>query len=145
WRVLALHAGHGLEDRTRILDTTGVVAIDANPVHLPAVADLVLADDGDVVLGLAGDRASAAADACGEIDAHRPGVRALRRRVVKRAGTSIGGRAADGRRARRGLRDRERANEIASLHVVVGLRRRKRVTTIGAGDRRLFGDPGRVA
>ena len=39
------------------------VAVDAQPVHLAAGGDLLLADDRNVVLGLAGDDAGVAADA----------------------------------------------------------------------------------
>src|SRR5262249_48950170 len=52
--VLALHAGHRLEERLGVGRVAPVIAVDAQPVHLAAAEDLVLADDGDVVLGLAG-------------------------------------------------------------------------------------------
>src|SRR5207253_7072204 len=52
-RVLAVHARHRLEERAFSL----VVAIDADPVHLPPGDHLVLAHRGDVVLRLAGDGA----------------------------------------------------------------------------------------
>ena len=66
-RVLALLAGHRLEEHLRVLEILrvlriaaghvgGEIAVDADPVHLAAAHDLVLADDGDVVLRLAGDR-----------------------------------------------------------------------------------------
>ncbi len=42
-------------------------------MHLPAADDLVLADDGDVVLRLAGDHAGVAADAGVQVDRHAPG------------------------------------------------------------------------
>ena len=50
------------------------VAVDADPVHLAAVQHLLLADDGDVVLRLAGDDARPAAGAGGQIDRHAPAV-----------------------------------------------------------------------
>src|SRR5262249_33476928 len=80
-RVLALLARHRLRDRLRLLGLAAEVAIDADPVHLARAADAVLADDEDVVLGLAGDGAGAAADAGVEVDGHRPAV-ALRVIVV---------------------------------------------------------------
>ena len=49
-----------------------VVAVDAQPVHLAAAQHLVLADDRDVVLRLAGDDAGVAADAGVEVDRHAP-------------------------------------------------------------------------
>ncbi len=48
------------------------VTIHADPVHLATSSHLVLADDRDVVLRLAGDRAGIAADARMQIDGHRP-------------------------------------------------------------------------
>ena len=48
------------------------VAVDADPVHLAAAQHLLLADDRDVVLGLAGDHAGVAADAGVEVDRHAP-------------------------------------------------------------------------
>ena len=50
------------------------VPIDADPVHLARGEDLVAADDRDVVLGLAGGDAGAAADAGIQVDRHAPGV-----------------------------------------------------------------------
>src|SRR5690606_8227144 len=49
-----------------------VVAVDADPVHRPAAAHLLGADDGDVVLRLASDHAPVAADATVEVDRHAP-------------------------------------------------------------------------
>ena len=74
-RLLAMHAQHRLEIAIRRVGAAFVIAIDAQPMHLPLVDHLLLADDGNVVLGLAGDDASVAADAGVEIDAHRPGGR----------------------------------------------------------------------
>src|SRR5262249_22959843 len=73
--VLAMHARHRLEvarDGFGLEGVAGVVVVDAQPVHLAAAGDLALADDGDVVLGLAGDDAGAAADAGGQVDGHAP-------------------------------------------------------------------------
>src|SRR5690606_33562444 len=71
-RVLALLAGDGLEARLGGVRLALVVAIDAQPEHLPARCDGLLARDGDVVLRLARRDASAAADALVQIDAHAP-------------------------------------------------------------------------
>ena len=49
--------------RGRMVEIAFVVAVDADPVHLAAARDLVLADDRDIVLGLAGDHAGVAAGA----------------------------------------------------------------------------------
>src|SRR5205823_4240961 len=51
-----------------------VVGIDADPVHVAADDDLLFADDGDVVLRLAGKHAVVAAHAGVEVDRHAPGV-----------------------------------------------------------------------
>ena len=73
-RVLALHAGYrlmvGLDRGVEVV--AGEVVIDANPVHLASVGDLLLADDRDVVFGDAGNRAGAAAGARRQVDRHRP-------------------------------------------------------------------------
>ena len=45
-RVLAVHARHRLDVRLGGIGASLVVAVDADPVHLAAAADLVLADDG---------------------------------------------------------------------------------------------------
>src|SRR5204863_2000121 len=71
-RVLALHARHRLVDGMRLVAAARVVAVDADPVHLAAPDDALLADDRDVVLGLARDGAGGATRASGEIDRHPP-------------------------------------------------------------------------
>src|SRR4051812_32237450 len=60
--------GRGLRVGRRAAEIT----VDAKPVHLAAAADLLLADDRDVVLALAGDHASAATNAAGQINGHAP-------------------------------------------------------------------------
>ena len=67
-------------DRLEVRDQVGrvvrvvalVVAVDPDPVHLPAAGDFLLADHRDVVLGHAGHDAGAAADAGRQVDGHRP-------------------------------------------------------------------------
>ena len=73
-RVLALHAGYRLKECSRIRPIALVVGIDAQPVHMPAPHHLLLADDWNVVLGLAGDDAVVASDARIQIDRHAPRV-----------------------------------------------------------------------
>ena len=83
----AMLATHRLERDLRILGedlvaratesggldlAVGVVAVQTDPVHLTTAQDLILADDRDVVLGLAGDNASVAADAGVQVDRHAP-------------------------------------------------------------------------
>src|ERR1051325_5064914 len=73
-RVLAVHTGDGHELRgLRVVVVAFEVGVNANPVHLAAALDLLLADDGDIVLRLAGDNAGVTADATGRVDRHPPG------------------------------------------------------------------------
>src|SRR5690625_3066739 len=51
----------------------GIIAIDAEPVHLAPERALFRADDGAVILGLAGLHAGIAADADRLVDDHAPG------------------------------------------------------------------------
>src|SRR5262249_52313333 len=62
-RVLALHARHRLEIRLGILAVALVVGVNAQPVHVTAPIDLLLAHDRYIVFRLAGDDAVVAADA----------------------------------------------------------------------------------
>src|SRR5438309_1994380 len=62
-RVLALHAWDGLEVSFGMVAIALVVSVDAQPVHVAPLHNLFLADDGDVVLRLAGDHAIVAAGA----------------------------------------------------------------------------------
>ena len=84
---------HGTGWMTRRSGSSGspsIVAVDADPVHLAPAAHLVLADDRDVVLRLAGDDAGVAADAGVEVDRHAPGV-AVVRHAAGRASAPGGG------------------------------------------------------
>ena len=56
----------------RILARGAKIAVHAEPVHLAAAGDFVLADDGDVVLRLAGEDARPAAGARRQVDRHAP-------------------------------------------------------------------------
>ena len=62
---LELLRAFGLErfQRLLFLRVSGVVTIDANPVHFPSAGHLVFADNGDVVFALAGHHTGRAADA----------------------------------------------------------------------------------
>src|SRR5438270_13260051 len=71
-RGLAVHAAERLGDHLGIFDWPSEVAVDANPLHLATSDDLLLADDRDVVLGLAGDDARAATRALAQVDRHAP-------------------------------------------------------------------------
>src|SRR5690606_10504737 len=76
--VLAVHAGQRLEVGTqRVCFIAGVIGVDADPVHLPPAANLLLADHRDVVLGLASHHTGIAARAGVLIDDHRPLVAVL--------------------------------------------------------------------
>src|SRR5712692_8990398 len=73
-RVLALHAGHRLEKRSRIVTIALVVGIHSQPVHVPASDNLLFADHRDVILRLAGDDAVVAPDTGVHVDRHTPRV-----------------------------------------------------------------------
>src|SRR5579863_4314028 len=73
-RVLTLHAWDGLEKCLGIIAVALVVGVDANPVHVAADDGLLFADDGDVVLRLAGQHAVVAAHTRVKVDRHAPGV-----------------------------------------------------------------------
>ena len=76
-RVLALHARDRLEVRLGIIAIALIIGIHAQPVHVAAFVDLVLADDRNVVFRLAGNDAIVAADARVQINRHAPGIRLL--------------------------------------------------------------------
>ena len=134
-RVLALHAGNGLEVGLGVVDRAAVVGVDADPVHFTAGQHLLFADHGNVVLRLAADDARVAADARVHVDGHAPLVpfvldlrikgEGLRGRFVaflQRGGVAEKFVARDG------------AHLPASFHQVVVLRAGKRVTLAGGDD-----------
>ena len=72
-RILAVHAGNGLEDHLRVAGRlAGEVPVHPDPVHLAPLRHLGLADDRHVVLALARDHARVAADARVQVDRHPP-------------------------------------------------------------------------
>ena len=72
--MFAMHARHRLMIELWLVRRTGMVGVDANPMHLATTRDLIFSDDRNVVLCLAGNRAGIAADAGVEIDDHAPGI-----------------------------------------------------------------------
>ena len=74
WRILALHARHRLEISLRIITIALVVSIHAQPVHMAALVDLILADHRNVVFRLARNDAVVAADTRVQINRHAPRV-----------------------------------------------------------------------
>ena len=145
-RGLAVHARHRLEKDLRILernpriaDRTVEVAVHAQPVHFPAALHLVLADDRDVVLRLAGDYTGAAPGADCQVDGHGPLVAGgvARCFVVKRQGPATR-RAGHGR-----LLHRAAADDLAVLHQVVVLGRRQRRPPVGRPHHQAGTDPRR--
>src|SRR4051794_18577883 len=123
-RLFAMHARHRLEEALRIVELAGEIAIDAQPVHLAAPRDLILADDGDIVFRIAGSDTGIAADAGIEIDHQAPG------------GARIGPLGVHAwlrfwwrktRMVRRDLTD-----EIKSVHPMMELRGRERLLPFGA-------------
>jgi len=69
-----MDAGHRLVRHPRVSGVTLEVAVQADPVHLSAFGHLLLADDRDIVLGLARHHAGVATDAGVQIDGHAPGM-----------------------------------------------------------------------
>ena len=78
--ILAMLAEHRLVHHLRVvhliflrqLAIAAEVTIDAQPVHLAVFVNLILADDRDVILALAGQHAGVAAHAGREINGHAP-------------------------------------------------------------------------
>src|SRR5262245_15274322 len=68
WRLLAVHAQDWLKETVRRIRVAFPISIDAQPVHLPLMDHLLLADHRDVVFGLARDDAGIAPDTGVEID-----------------------------------------------------------------------------
>jgi len=64
------------------LFVTGVIAVDANPVHGAAVTNLQFADDRDIIFTLAGDDTRTAAGAHIKIDRHAPLIFPFERRMT---------------------------------------------------------------
>src|SRR4030095_13633765 len=72
--VLAVLAEHRLKIDVWILWNAFAVRVDAQPMHLAAIADLAFTDDRNIVLGLACDDARITSDAGAKIDCHAPRV-----------------------------------------------------------------------
>ena len=84
-RVLAMHARDGLMVGLRIIRASFIIAVDAQPMHLPAAGHFGLADDRNIVFRLACDDAGVAADAGVDVDGHAPGVTFIFESRIKRA------------------------------------------------------------
>ena len=123
-RRLALLARHRLVIGVGGVEIAGVVAVDAQPVHLAAVEDLALADHRHVVLGLAGDHAGVAAGADVLIDRHAPRVAFVLevRRGVERQRLGLMLLLLRELRVGGELRRRRDANQVAALERPVVLR-----------------------
>ena len=77
-------AGHRLEDHFGIGILPREIAIDAQPMHLAALVDLVGADNGDIVLALAGHHTGVTAGTGIQVDRHTPCVPVVGRLLPKR-------------------------------------------------------------
>ncbi len=113
-RLLAMHAGNGLEMRVGVVEPGAglqarVIAVDAQPMHLAADRHLLLADHRNVVLGLARHDAGVAADAAVLVDHHAPGAAVVALAGVERR--QVVGRLRHGRPA-----DAMDLHEIVPLH-----------------------------
>ena len=85
-----MHARHGLMVGLRIVRASFIIAVDAQPMHLPAAGHFGFADDRNIVFRLAGDDAGVAADAGVHIDGHAPGVAFVFEARIKRAFRFVG-------------------------------------------------------
>src|SRR5690606_15359302 len=93
--LLAVLAGHGLIHHRGIVAAAAVVPVHPQPVHLAVATHVLRPHHRDVVLGLAGDHAGAAAGAGVEIDDHAP-LRTRPRADLAAQGRQIAGRIAPG-------------------------------------------------
>src|SRR6185436_2593240 len=115
--IFTLHTRHRLVDSFWIVKLAGVVAVNANPVHLASDPDLLLADHWNVVLGLAGNGAGIATDAGTEIYSHSPGAPIiLHRRIERHLGLRVLAHLFDEVGLVMKLADRTDANEVAPIH-----------------------------
>jgi hypothetical protein len=70
-------AEHGQKAGADIGKLTFPVALDTQPVHVASFGEALLADQGNIILGLAGDHAGATSGTAVQIDDHPPLVFAL--------------------------------------------------------------------
>ena len=112
-----------------------VVAVDADPVHLAAAHDLILADDRDIVFRHAGDHAGVAAVAAVQVDGHAPGVARVGEFLVERIAL---GRLLVVFVGEAGILlvflERAGAQDLAAFHVEVILRAGQRIVVAGLAD-----------
>src|SRR5437762_6781074 len=121
-QTCALPIWNGLMIEPRIIDLAGFVCIDADPMHLAAACNLLLADYGNVVFRLAGNRACAATDAGAKIDNHSPCVSAVLKliRIVERfVRWRFFFRSSDASRIGNKLSQRPAAQKVAAFHRVM--------------------------
>ena len=133
-RLLAVLTQHGLWGQLRRLGGPFIgarVPIDAQPVHLASLANVVGADHRHVVLRLACNGARSAANAGRKIDRHRPLL--ARRAIGQRRGRLV--QREDARRLGRGrtrdFGERHRSRGRAWLERAMYLRHRERHATAG--------------
>ena len=72
--VFTLHTRHWLEVRLGVIQVARKIMINADPVHLAAASHFELSHNGNVILCLAGDHASAAPDTRIQVNGHAPGI-----------------------------------------------------------------------
>src|SRR6185312_7415672 len=131
-RVFALHTGDRLRHRFGVFNGAGVVAVDADPVHVAAHLHLFLADDGDVVFGLTSDGAGVATDAGGKVDGHAPLVALIPNHLrVKAHGSGVLDEFFHHFRILGELGERAFDYRTAALHRVLSLGRDELLAAIG--------------
>src|ERR1700722_2811435 len=67
-----MHTRHGLEVGLRIVESTMIVAIHTNPVHMTAFNYFLLPDNRNIVLGLASYGTRLTSNTRSEVDRHPP-------------------------------------------------------------------------
>src|SRR5581483_3752145 len=146
-RVFALHAGHRLEERARIGAIALVICVHPQPVHVPALVDLLLPDHRNVVLRHTSQNAGIASDACVVIDDHAPLVRLILV-VIPRVKRERAGWFFFDREPRillvflEGCFSHERARSSRRLHRLLTLSRSQQISFAGFPQLRSRAEPG---
>ena len=111
----------------RILRASFIIAVDAEPVQLPAAGHFGLADHRNIVFRLACDDAGVAADAGVDVDGHAPGVTFVFEARIKRALGFVVMLALGEVGILAILLQSRGAHQIAPLHAVMELRAGQRI------------------
>src|SRR5262249_29156585 len=145
-RVLALHAGDRLVEDLRRVEVAAIVAIDADPLHLPTLRHRILPHRPAGVLRDAGGHAGVASDARPEVDRHAPRVpRVLLVRVERQRPRRGLAHLLGELRIRTVLVQRRATDERAAVHRLMILGAREQHARAGLQDREARSAVERVA